>query len=145
MAPQRLTGESCSGNLAQDWREVLRWGSAFGAHPPPTGTEAFVGGGERRRPNPTPRRRYFFPPKMLPNTPRAISRPTELPMLRITDLAKLSTRPSCRPPRGPVDPNRTSERPPKVAPPGAAAPAVPPVPPAAPTCAASAARPLSFS
>ena len=74
--------------------------------------------------------RFFEPPRMLPNTPRMISRPTLDPMLRIADLAAASARPSCLPPRGPVLPNSTSFNPPSKPPPSAAggAAAVPAVP-----------------
>ncbi len=82
-----------------------------------------------------------------------ISRPTLEPIVRTAERAADSARPSCLPPRGPVEPNSTSLRPSSMPPPaGVAAVVVPATVPAgalvvaggaAPALAAT--RPLSFS
>ena len=64
-------------------------------------------------------------PKMPPSTPRMISRPTVVPMVRTADLIMDSARPSWRPPRGPVEPNTASPRPPSMPPPPICAGAAP--------------------
>ena len=68
------------------------------------------------------------PPRMPPSTPRMISRPTLEPIVRTAERAAASARPSCLPPRGPVEPNSTSFRPPSMPPPA------PPPAPAPPRC-----------
>ena len=96
------------------------------------------------------RRRLLPPPNKLPSTPRTISRPTELPMVRMADLAAVSASPGWWAPRGPVVPNNRSFSPPS-SPPSSPPPAVPgrvAVPVERPDGAAplaAAGPPLSFS